>query len=869
MSTLLRLYKVFCEHVDHMNFQYTWAESAPTGCPTTPAHTSIRSVSEIAKLPAITIDSTHSPYNASQKCVVADTSAASVTVNLPPLNRSKLAIYLVVKKFAANTLTLQAHGAELVDASNTATLTAEGACLLVMNTGSLWETKAVNDQVTRNVFNFMPLTWEKGSILVDSGFETAAMAKGPDGFVLGCDSNEANGLGYVQLTKNSVGLGNLENLKVKLDATSAPTATDDSSAGYSVGSRWVDVAAKETYECVDATPSAAEWKVSTSVTASTSDVAEGTNLYYTEARVSANADVAAASAHSALTTNPHSVTKSQVGLGNVPNLKHKLNAVAPPTATDDSGSGYAAGSVWVDVNSNLVYLCTSAAASSAVWKHATAATTSQIAEGTNLYYSEARVSSNADVAAATTHAARTDNPHAVSKSQLGLANVANTKNNFAASVAPTASNDAGEGYTVGSVWIDTSAGSSYVCTDATGSAAVWMATCNVGNTDSLPEGSTNLYFSDARADARIAAQKGSANGLATLDGSGKVPASQLEVADVSYMGTWNANTNTPTLTSSVGGKGYYYVIDTDGATELDGITDWMTGDWAIFNGTVWQKVDNSDKVASVAGKIGAVTLVSADVTDLSTSTVPEGSNLYFTDARVAANASVTSHSNHVANTSSNPHSVTKAQVGLADVENLKTNLNASAAPGASDDAGAGYSVGSKWVDTSAQNVYECVDSTASSAVWLKTSYGGATWVFAEEKPAGTNAGTFSSGAWQTRALNTQQHAHNGSLSLASNQITVAAGTYKVDAFATARNVDSNQLRLHNVTDDAALAYGIAVKPEISDSALSSLHAVVTLATQKTLELQHRCTTTAENDGFGIAAGWGTEVFSQVIFTRLS
>ena len=107
---------------------------------------------------------------------------------------------------------------------------------------------------------------------------------------------------------------------------------------------------------------------------------------------------------------------------------------------------------------------------------------------------------------------------------------------------------------------------------------------------------------------------GVANGVATLDSGGKVPQSQIPVmGDVSYQGTWNASTNTPTLTSSVGTKGYYYVVDVAGSTNLNGITDWKVGDWAIFNGTVWQKVDNTDAVTSVNGYTGTVVLTAADV----------------------------------------------------------------------------------------------------------------------------------------------------------------------------------------------------------------------------------------------------------------
>jgi hypothetical protein len=109
---------------------------------------------------------------------------------------------------------------------------------------------------------------------------------------------------------------------------------------------------------------------------------------------------------------------------------------------------------------------------------------------------------------------------------------------------------------------------------------------------------------------------GVANGVATLDGSGKVPVSELPAAvlgALSYQGTWNASTNTPTLASGVGTKGYYYVVSVAGSTNLDGITDWVVGDWAVYNGTAWQKVDNTDQVTSVNGQTGAVVLNAASV----------------------------------------------------------------------------------------------------------------------------------------------------------------------------------------------------------------------------------------------------------------
>jgi len=127
---------------------------------------------------------------------------------------------------------------------------------------------------------------------------------------------------------------------------------------------------------------------------------------------------------------------------------------------------------------------------------------------------------------------------------------------------------------------------------------------------------------------------GSPNGVATLDAGGKVPVSELPAAvlgALSYQGTWDASTNTPTLTSSVGTKGYYYVVSVAGNTNLNGITDWLVGDWAVYNGTVWQKVDNTETVTSVNGQTGAVVLTTTNIT--------EGTNEYFTQARARTSIS--------------------------------------------------------------------------------------------------------------------------------------------------------------------------------------------------------------------------------------
>jgi hypothetical protein len=103
---------------------------------------------------------------------------------------------------------------------------------------------------------------------------------------------------------------------------------------------------------------------------------------------------------------------------------------------------------------------------------------------------------------------------------------------------------------------------------------------------------------------------------------------------VNYEGTWNASTNIPTLTSSVGTKGDYYVVSTTGTTNLNGITTWTQGDWAIFNGSAWEKVDNTDLVTSVAGRTGAITLTTADIGGLGTIATQASSNVSITGGSI-------------------------------------------------------------------------------------------------------------------------------------------------------------------------------------------------------------------------------------------
>lgn len=106
---------------------------------------------------------------------------------------------------------------------------------------------------------------------------------------------------------------------------------------------------------------------------------------------------------------------------------------------------------------------------------------------------------------------------------------------------------------------------------------------------------------------------GLANGVATLDSGGKIPASQLPSSVMEYKGTWNASTNTPTLADGTGDNGDVYLVNVAGSQNLgSGTISFAVGDWVVYNGTIWQKSLNSNAVASVFGRTGTIVAQEGD-----------------------------------------------------------------------------------------------------------------------------------------------------------------------------------------------------------------------------------------------------------------
>lgn len=104
---------------------------------------------------------------------------------------------------------------------------------------------------------------------------------------------------------------------------------------------------------------------------------------------------------------------------------------------------------------------------------------------------------------------------------------------------------------------------------------------------------------------------GAASGVASLDGGGKIPLSQLPSTLMEFQGNWDPTTNTPTLVDGTGTTGFTYWVSAADTGTVAGLTDpsmynFQIGDLVIYNGTKWVLVTPAAGVQSVNGAQGAV-----------------------------------------------------------------------------------------------------------------------------------------------------------------------------------------------------------------------------------------------------------------------
>jgi len=132
-----------------------------------------------------------------------------------------------------------------------------------------------------------------------------------------------------------------------------------------------------------------------------------------------------------------------------------------------------------------------------------------------------------------------------------------------------------------------------------------------------------------------------------------------------------------------------------------------------------------------------------------------------------------------------------------------------------------------------------------------------------------DSGTFTSGAFQTRPINTLIDP-DGLASLVANQLTLKRGTWEMKVYATAYQVQRHQMRLQNITAGSTLITGTSSRSGagIFFQGTAYMADRFTLAVDSLLEIQHQCSATRAPDGFGDAADIASEVYLMATFKKI-
>ena len=138
-------------------------------------------------------------------------------------------------------------------------------------------------------------------------------------------------------------------------------------------------------------------------------------------------------------------------------------------------------------------------------------------------------------------------------------------------------------------------------------------------------------------------------------------------------------------------------------------------------------------------------------------------------------------------------------------------------------------------------------------------------IICDQKTQNTHGGTATSGAFRTRDLNTEIADPDGIVSIASNQFTLGAGTYLIEAEAPSYRIEYNQLRLYNATTSSSVQVGRSMYSDPTGNVytVGSVAARVTITGNTAFEIQHRTQQTLASFGFGIAANFGSEIYAIV------
>lgn len=144
-------------------------------------------------------------------------------------------------------------------------------------------------------------------------------------------------------------------------------------------------------------------------------------------------------------------------------------------------------------------------------------------------------------------------------------------------------------------------------------------------------------------------------------------------------------------------------------------------------------------------------------------------------------------------------------------------------------------------------------------------------ILTDVKPNGTDGGTSVSTTYVTRALNTLNDPNGIVTSLASNQFTLPAGQYHIEASAPAYVATNHRIRLRNITDSATAILGTSEYTASTMNVMSRsfISDTITIGSSKTFEIQHYVQTGNGGNGLGVRVNSSEqEIYTTVKITKI-
>lgn len=462
-------------------------------------------------------------------------------------------------------------------------------------------------------------------------------------------------------------------------------------------------------------------------------------------------------------------------------------------------------------------------------------TTDNIAEGvTNLYFQPDRADARVNI-----HAARLDNPHQVTKTQLGLSEVLNIKHNLEAINDPGFFDDANSGYTYMSMWFNSTSKKFFICVDPTNGSALW-----------------DVVNSNEAGDIGLGNVENVA--LSTWPGSNNI-----------------VTVNQAAVTAHQQALDHNQLINSDTERHINHVEVSIltpTGGGLSGGGNITESrsleinLENVDAIASFDGEADKLAIWDDDLQLLKT-VLP---------SQIAAMSAFKSMVTLDAN-----YTVQAADRGTLFVINA-TGITITFDPAEDLDTGfvVAFASPKDYVFTLAANAADKINGMSQQKFGRQPGF----LVFADDvnglytvgdKPeiikleytvaSNTGGGNFANGSFIDRPLNTEVQDTANLCSLASNIITLEPGTYELDAHLNVGGVGFHKAQLWNNTASSEVFMGMTY----AGSVPAELNGRFVVTTTTGYKLRHRCTTTVNTSGMGGAAAFGiNETHASVIIRRV-